>query len=89
MATIDVHSTNNEYGSLSIAVNESFHDDYGHEDVYNGEKIAKGMIGAALQKHIRAINPHECEDGAEDTFFVADIGEVYRQHMRWKQHLGL
>ena len=55
---------------------------------YNGEKVGKEMIGAALQKHIRGVNPHECEDGAEDAFFVADIGDVYRQHMRWMKYLG-
>jgi ornithine decarboxylase len=26
--------------------------------------------------------------GEEDAFFVADLGEVYRQHLRWKKNLG-
>lgn len=59
----------------------------GAEYDHDGAKIAKEMIGAALQKQILGVNPHECEDGAEDAFFVADLGEVYRQHMRWKKHL--
>ncbi|KAK3712590.1 Ornithine decarboxylase [Vermiconidia calcicola] len=80
-----------QYSSLktSYSTPETFSDyESGGEDSYNGTKTAKEMIGAALQKHIQGVNPHECEDGAEDAFFVADLGEVYRQHMRWKKHLG-
>ena len=58
------------------------------EDVHDGVKNAKAMIGAALQKHIQGVNPHDCEAGEEEAFFVADVGEVYRQHMRWKDNLG-
>lgn len=54
----------------------------------NGANNAKSLIGAALQKHIQAVDPQECEAGEEDAFFVADLGDVYRQHMRWKKHLG-
>ncbi|KAI7052089.1 Ornithine, partial [Hortaea werneckii] len=54
----------------------------------NGAKVAKEMIGAALQKKIQSVDPHDCEPGEEDAFFVADLGDVYRQHMRWKNHLG-
>ena len=57
--------------------------EYGHD----AAKVAKEMIGVALQEHIQGVNPHDCDAGAEDPFFVADLGEVYRQHMRWKKHL--
>ncbi|KXL48581.1 hypothetical protein M433DRAFT_148593 [Acidomyces richmondensis BFW] len=56
--------------------------------VRHGAAVAKEVIGAALQKHIQAVDPHDCEAGEEDAFFVADIGEVYRQHLRWKKHLS-
>jgi len=49
--------------------------------------LAQGMIGHALQTHIESIDPDECEAGGEDAFFVADLGEIYRQHMRWKVNL--
>ena len=54
----------------------------------DGLKLAKEMIGAALQKHVQAVNTDDCEAGDEDAFFVADLGDVYRQHLRWKKHLG-
>ncbi|KAI5779464.1 pyridoxal-dependent decarboxylase [Geopyxis carbonaria] len=49
--------------------------------------LAQSMISHALQSHIESIDPEECEAGGEDAFFVADLGEVYRQHMRWKVNL--
>lgn len=55
--------------------------------VHDGAKTAKEMIGAVLQQHIDNVDPNDCEAGAEDAFFVADLGEVYRQHMRWKKNL--
>ncbi|KAK4615511.1 Ornithine decarboxylase [Fulvia fulva] len=92
MAPCAIDITANDYEILSLK------DDYidthsvsdcesGAEPVHHGAKTAKEMIGAALQKHIEGVDPHDCEAGAEDAFFVADLGEVYRQHMRWKKHL--
>jgi hypothetical protein len=49
--------------------------------------LAQAMIGHALQTHIESIDPEVCEAGGEDAFFVADLGEIYRQHMRWKVNL--
>lgn len=50
-------------------------------------KTSKALIGAALQERVRAIDTNTCDAGDEDAFFVADLGEVYRQHVRWKKHL--
>ena len=47
----------------------------------------KQLIGAALGEKIQSIDHDVCQPGDEDTFFVADLGEVYRQHMRWKKSL--
>lgn len=81
MATSAIHATiKDEYTAVDC--------DYSGElDCQNGGKATKEMIGAALQRHIQNVDPHSCEAGAEDAFFVADLGDVYRQHMRWKQHL--
>lgn len=53
----------------------------------NGVNIPKQLIGNALKERVQNIDPDVCEPGDEDTFFVADLGEVYRQHMRWKLNL--
>ena len=47
----------------------------------------KQLIGEALHRRVQAIDHEVCEPGDEDTFFVADLGEVYRQHLRWKKNL--
>jgi ornithine decarboxylase len=53
----------------------------------NGKEVSKKLIGAALSQRIDEIDHEVCHPGDEDTFFVADLGEVYRQHLRWKQTL--
>lgn len=47
----------------------------------------KQLIGDALKERVKNIDHEICDPGDEDTFFVADLGEVYRQHMRWKLNL--
>ncbi|CCU75586.1 unnamed protein product [Blumeria hordei] len=53
----------------------------------DGVNAAKGLIGQALTQRVNSIDYNTCEAGDEDTFFVADLGEVYRQHIRWKVNL--
>jgi ornithine decarboxylase len=53
----------------------------------HGVNTPKGLIGNALKKRLESIDHEACEPGEEDSFFVADLGEVYRQHMRWKLSL--
>ncbi|KAK6529072.1 hypothetical protein TWF694_004290 [Orbilia ellipsospora] len=56
---------------------------------YDGSENAasKALVAEALAQRIRNINLDKCEAGGEDAFFVADLGEVYRQHLRWKLNL--
>ena len=54
----------------------------------NGASSPKQLIGAALKSRVEAIDHDICDVGDEDTFFVADLGEVYRQHLRWKKNLA-
>lgn len=56
--------------------------------VDHGAGKAKQLIGEALNARVEAIDHDICSVGEEDAFFVADLGEVYRQHLRWKKHLG-
>ncbi|KAI9834385.1 MAG: Ornithine decarboxylase [Sarea resinae] len=45
------------------------------------------VIGEALKERVEKIDQDVCSAGEEDAFFVADMGEVYRQHLRWKMNL--
>lgn len=40
-----------------------------------------------MNQRIEGIDTDICDVGEEDAFFVADMGEVYRQHLRWKSNL--
>lgn len=53
----------------------------------NGTRNAKRLVGEAFKARIDAIDQDNCEVGDEDAFFVADMGDVYRQHLRWKLNL--
>jgi ornithine decarboxylase len=50
--------------------------------------LSRQLVGEALKDRIDRIDHDNCEAGDEDAFFVADLGEVYRQHLRWKMSLG-
>ncbi|KAJ2972153.1 hypothetical protein NQ176_g7319 [Zarea fungicola] len=54
----------------------------------DGPAIGRRLIGEALTARVEAIDHDLCEPGEEDTFFVADLGDVYRQHLRWKKNLA-
>lgn len=54
---------------------------------HHGPIDPKILIGEALHRRAEAVDHELCEPGDEDTFFVADLGEVYRQHLRWKRNL--
>lgn len=64
--------------------------DHGVNDavVLRGQLSPKEMVLAELKKRVSQIDIAGCEPGEEDAFYVADMGEVYRQHMRWKLNLS-
>lgn len=49
---------------------------------------AKDMVQEALNTKIAQIDVDTCQPGEEDAFYVADLGVVYRQHLRWKLNLN-
>lgn len=53
----------------------------------NGKEYGKALTKDVLKGRIEAIDTDTCGAGDEDAFFVADMGEVYRQHLRWKMNL--
>ncbi|RMZ82029.1 hypothetical protein DV737_g2296, partial [Chaetothyriales sp. CBS 132003] len=83
--------------SAIVNINESpvFHekinlirDHYGDDKADATGLASKSLIQKVLKEHIAQINVDTCEPGEEDAFYVADLGEVYRQHLRWKMNLG-
>lgn len=49
---------------------------------------SKEAVLDVFKKRIAEINVDSCQPGEEDAFYVADLGEVYRQHLRWKMNLA-
>ena len=69
------------------------HDPLGHiskhgDELLQSELTAKELVLDVLRKRASEVDTDRCEAGEEDAFYVADMGEVYRQHMRWKMNLG-
>lgn len=58
-----------------------------HFNAHRGPDTSKDLVKDALVNRIADIDTNVCEAGEEDAFFVADMGEVYRQHLRWKMNL--
>jgi hypothetical protein len=79
--------------TLSLTSFDSFFEDSKNSYIehHNGGTYGlnnpKQLIGKALKERVENIDHDVCAAGDEDTFFVADLGEVYRQHMRWKLNL--
>ena len=49
--------------------------------------FARRLVEHTLRDKVAEVDGDTCEADEEDTFFVADLGEVYRQHLRWKLNL--
>lgn len=58
-----------------------------HGQIRDGMQYGKTLVHDALKGRIQDIDTDGCSPGEEDAFFVADMGEVYRQHLRWKMNL--
>jgi ornithine decarboxylase len=61
---------------------------HGGDDLLQARLTAKDLVMDVLKKRAAEVDVDRCEAGEEDAFYVADMGEVYRQHMRWKMNLG-
>jgi ornithine decarboxylase len=49
--------------------------------------IYAGSIESQLRAVLQSIDVDSCEANGENAFFVADLAEVYRQHVRWMREL--
>ena len=72
-----------QYASITLN-RESLKTRTDHRD---GVRDGKVLVQSTLIDRIQNINTDICEAGDEDAFFVADMGDIYRQHLRWKMNL--
>jgi ornithine decarboxylase len=61
---------------------------HGEDTLSQSSLTAKDLVLEVLKKRAAEVDVDHCGPGEEDAFYVADMGEVYRQHMRWKMNLG-
>ncbi|KAJ5201848.1 uncharacterized protein N7498_006511 [Penicillium cinerascens] len=61
---------------------------HGGDNLLQSRLTAKDLVMDMLKKRAAEVDVDRCDPGEEDAFYVADMGEVYRQHMRWKMNLG-
>ncbi|KAF7119147.1 hypothetical protein CNMCM5793_008887 [Aspergillus hiratsukae] len=61
---------------------------YGGDDLSQSRLAAKNLVLDVLKKRAAEVDVDRCGPGEEDAFYVADMGEIYRQHLRWKMNLG-
>ncbi|KKK21597.1 hypothetical protein P175DRAFT_0436958 [Aspergillus ochraceoroseus IBT 24754] len=61
---------------------------HGEDDLSQSRLAAKDLVLNVLKRRAREVNTDLCGPGEEDAFYVADMGEVYRQHLRWKMNLS-
>lgn len=57
------------------------------DEEYDFDLLSKKLVGDALRSRIESIDVDSCAPGGEDSFFVADLGRVYRQYERWVSNL--
>lgn len=72
----------------SISRDHSALINHGGDDMLQSRLTAKDLVLQILKKRAAEVDVDDCGPGDEDAFYVADMGEVYRQHMRWKMNLG-
>ncbi|KAK5660160.1 hypothetical protein OQA88_13629 [Cercophora sp. LCS_1] len=91
ITSLDYPEYANNHVFLKRTINNVFlshhHEHHDHHAGHTAGPSVKELIGNALRQRVESIDHEFCEPGDEDTFFVADLGEVYRQHLRWKLNL--
>lgn len=50
--------------------------------------VHSGSITENFRAALEGIDLEACEAHGENAFFVCDLAEVYRQHVRWQKELG-
>lgn len=87
MAPSAIHIDYNEISTLSHSKLAIINHNHGNDSEVTGF-ASKALVQKVLKERIGRIDLDTCEPGEEDAFYVADLGEIYRQHLRWKLNLG-
>jgi ornithine decarboxylase len=90
IASLDFPDFANNHVFMKKSLNNAFFNRHDHHGNYEGQTAIpspKQVSGEALRQRVENIDHESCDPGEEDTFYVADFGEVYRQHLRWKRNL--
>lgn len=87
MAPSAIHVDYNEITTLSDRKLDLINHNHDVESDVTGLS-SKALIQKVMKEQIARIDPDTCEPEEEDAFYVADLGEVYRQHLRWKLNLS-
>ncbi|CAO1628660.1 unnamed protein product [Parajaminaea phylloscopi] len=53
----------------------------------SAQPIFSGSVLDQLQRILGSVDIDRCDANGENAFFVADLSEIYRQHMRWLRAL--
>lgn len=61
---------------------------HGPVDFAEARAASKEIVVDVMKNKAAGIDVSNCFPGEEDPFYVADLGEIYRQHLRWKTNLG-
>lgn len=85
VSTAEVRTVKKDFASLDHLGLVSSH---GEDTLSQSSLTAKELVLEVLKKRAAEVDVDHCGPGEEDAFYVADMGEVYRQHMRWKMNLG-
>ncbi|KAK2745878.1 Ornithine decarboxylase [Myotisia sp. PD_48] len=57
---------------------------HGGNSHLDARQASKELVLQILKDKAATVDVQNCYPGEEDPFYVADLGEVYRQHVRWK-----
>ncbi|KAN0075621.1 Pyridoxal-dependent decarboxylase, pyridoxal binding domain containing protein [Elaphomyces granulatus] len=79
---------NKHYHDDSDSLKDSYCGYYGANEQFRSKLTSKELVFQVLKNRVDNIDVDRCCPGAEDPFFVADMGEIYRQHLRWKMNLS-
>lgn len=84
----DFHKHHFQSKDPSLLTNLDIDHGVNNAPVIRGPRNPRAMILDELKRRVAQVDMAGCEPGEEDAFYVADMGEIYRQHMRWKMNLS-